>query len=168
MTAPATERRAHVEPDEPLYPVTYGSEPLCETCFRMRELSWTTDPCDRTRLIYVCAPCAVALANGRGLDLPTGEELAETWRTLARLHQNREIDDLIIGEALGILAWWMPPQTGWERFEALKDALLRVQEIDDGLVDYASEAEWRDPETYEIHCHGLRDEALAALMGARR
>ena len=170
MTAPATIRPAFVEPDEPIYPVTYGDRPPCATCYRQADdLAYTADPRGGDPL-RVCGPCATALATGRPLPLPTGDELAEVWRTLARLHHNGEIDELMVGEALGVLAWWLPPQTGWRRFEALQDALLRLQAAEDPATVLDAEATGPDldAETYAIRCQGLVDDALAALMGVRR
>lgn len=170
MTAPATERRPYIEPVNPIYPVTYGDRPPCARCFRQRDdLALTADPCGGDP-ISVCPPCAAALAADRLLPLPTGDELADVWETIARLHQNHEIGELTVCDALAILAWWLPPQVGWERFEVLKDALLRRQaaEDPDAVLDEQVTGGEFDAETYLNHCRGLVDDALAALMGGAR
>lgn len=126
MTSPTTARPAHAEPANPIYPLTYGGWPPCARCFRQRDLAWNADPAG-PGLIRICHGCSAATWAGRPIDLPADEELAEVWKTLARLHHNHEIDDATLDAALGTLRPGQPLPDGGYLVLRLQRALLRLQ-----------------------------------------
>lgn len=98
------------------------------------------------------------------IDQPTSADLATTWRTLARLHHNRQLDDEVLDRALATLAAHLPIEDGRDAVAALQDALLKLQQLDDPGFDLATlEAAWQDEEKYAIHLDGLAGDALARL-----
>lgn len=164
MTDLFTERTpVHAEPEQPIYPITYSGWPPCATCFRQRhDLVHVADP-HGPGLIHACDACARAIAAGRPVDLPTGDELADVWCVLARLHQNREITDDTIDAAITTLAPGRPLYIGRRMLLDLQDALLRLQaaEDPDTVLDTEVMGPDFDPETFLNHCRGLVDDARA-------
>jgi hypothetical protein len=152
--------------DRVLYPHTEGGWPLCMGCFRHRaDTAHAIDPRTGT-LDLLCGDCYRALAACSTLPLLSGEELAETWRRLARLHQNHEIGDVVVSAALRTLASHLVPVDAWDAFERLRHELLELQAFEDGEVDLATlEPEWQDAERYENRLHGLVRDAVNKLIG---
>lgn len=151
-----------------IYPDTYGGWPLCCACFQpQQDISHALDPRTGT-LSLLCGLCYRTLDAGQEVPLPAGEVLEQTWLRLARLHQNSEIGDETVDFALAALtSQWMPPQTGWQRFTDLKDALLQLQAAEDpsAVLDCAMTGPDHDPETYTNDMRGLVVEAVHKLIG---
>lgn len=149
-----------------LYPHTYGGWPPCRGCFRQTDTAHAIDPRTDT-LTLLCGPCYRALAAGQAPPLPTGKELAATWQTLARLHQNEEIDDDVAASALATLAPRLSREDGWAAFARLQHELLQLQDAEDrcAVLDVAAIGPDHTPETYVNHLHGCVDDAVRALIG---
>ena len=164
-------RRAHVEPANPIYPVTYGGRPPCFHCFRQRAIAWTTPPDGSPGLILSCSECSANATAGRPIDLPTGEELAQVWQILARLHNNGEIGDSVIDRALILCTPKdLRHEEGWEALETLKGAMLRLQGAEDPstVLDRELTGPDHDAEAYVNFWRGIADAMLTKLTGEAR
>lgn len=151
-----------------LYPDTMGGFPPCTACFqRTSDMALAADPRDHL-VKLLCGGCSRALAAGRPVPLPTGEALVETWRRLARLHQNEEIGDEVAASALETLAPHLSREDGWAALGRLQYELLQLQaaEDPDTVLDNAATGPDHNPETYVNHLRGCVDDAVHALVGS--
>jgi hypothetical protein len=148
----------------------------CTHCFQPRDdIAIVTIPDHFDSAFWaqrrLCDRCS-CLVDDKTPDVPA-EEMAEPWEWLARQHINHVagldtfVDSELIGKALRDHASRLRFDYGWEVFEELMDAVMRLQaaEDPDTVLDCEVLGDEHDAETYVNHCRGLVDDAVHKLTG---
>jgi hypothetical protein len=144
-----------------------GGTEVCRGCFAERDdVAHAVDP--RTGVLdLLCRDCYRELCRPGPLPPLSIAQLEETWPRLAGLHHNGQIGDGVVAAALHDLARHLAPEDAWEAFEALKDALGRVEVAEDPATVLDCELTGPDftPETYLNHVRGRVGGAVHKLIG---